>query len=324
MDYYQVLGISKTATEQEIRKAYRKLAAEYHPDRKPGDKVAETKFKEIQNAYEVLGDPQKRAQFDRLGPAYEQFRQAGGPAGGGAGGNPFQGAGGGDSAHWEQMFGQGGVDLGDLFGDIFSGGGGGRQGRAGTQGGQSRTRGRKGEDLNTEITIPFNLAIEGGKYSVDVRNGKSTETLEIKIPQGLSEGAVIRLSGQGNPGMGSGKPGDLLIKVHIASHPWFKRDGNDLYVDVPVTFPEAALGTKVEVPTLSEGNMWLTIPPGTSSGAKLRLKGKGVFQPKSQDRGDQYVVLKILSPKNLDPKAKQLLEEYAALTSETPRQNLWS
>jgi DnaJ-class molecular chaperone len=316
MDYYQTLGVGKSASEADIRKAYKKLAREYHPDRKPDDKAAEQKFKEIQSAYEVLGDPKKRQQYDQLGPAYEQYRQAGG-----SNANPF--GGGFNPQGNQQPFGEGGIDLGDLFSGIFGAGQpGGKTGQRGSRANQSRQR-KPAEDEKVEITIPFNLAATGGQYSLDRSTQGQREVLEIKIPQGIHEGATIRLAGQGSLDPYTGSPGDLLIKVKIAPHPWFKRDGQDLYIDVPLTITEASLGTKVEVPTLSDGMVWVTIPPGTSSSAKLRLREKGIFNPKLQAKGDQYVVIKIVSPKHLDEQARALLENLQQLLTEKPRQQLW-
>lgn len=302
-DYYQTLGISKSASSEEIKKAYRKLAREYHPDRRPDDKQAAEKFKQIQSAYDVLGDPEKRKKYDTYGSAFEQM-------GGGRGGHQ----GGAGPIDLEQIFGGaggGGFDFGDLFGGGFQ-----RRGR-------SQGRPQKGQDRQSEITIPFNLAVSGGNYEISIHRGNSYEKLNVKIPAGIHEGATIRLGGQGEPSLTGGPSGDLLVTVHIAAHPFFKREGNNLLIEVPITISEAVLGGKIDIPTLSDGVVALTIPPRTSSGAKLRLKGKGVIDPKTKQPGDQFVQLKIVIPRELSSEAQQLIQQYAELTHENPRQGLW-
>ena len=299
-DFYEVLGVSRSASTEEIRKAYKKLAKKFHPDVKPADPDAEKKFSEITEAYDVLSDDAKRKNYDQFGHAAR---------GGAAGGNPFQGFGGG---------GGGSFDLDDILGGMFGGGGnpfgGGRRGQPRTQ---------KGQDARAEITVPFIVAVEGGEHSVSLQNGTKSERLSVKIPAGIEDGQSIRLAGQGNPGSGGGPAGDLIVTVHIATHPWFRRDGQNLLVDVPISPSEAALGAKVDVPTLSEGTVVLTVPPGTSSGAKLRLRGKGVRNHKTGDRGDQFVVLKISVPKDLSEEAIALYEKLAELNPKNPRDGLW-
>ncbi len=174
-----------------------------------------------------------------------------------------------------------------------------------------------------QIEVPFLVAAEGGTQDLVIDRGGKRERLSVKIPAGLKDGAVIRLAGQGEPGVNGGPPGDLLLTVRVAPHPYFRREGNDVLVDVPVTVTEAALGAKVEVPTLSEGPVLVTIPPGTSSGAKLRLRGKGIRDPKTGIRGDQYVVVKVVVPKQLTERAKSLLKELAEEVPMNPRQGLW-
>ena len=300
-DFYEVLGLSRSASQDEIRKAYKKLARKFHPDVKPADPDAETKFAEITEAYDVLSDEEKRRNYDQFGHASR-----------GAGGNPFQGFGGGGA-------GGGSFDLDDILGGMFGGGspfgGGGRRGQS---------RAQKGQDARAEITIPFSVAVEGGEHSVTLQNGSKSERLTVKIPAGIEEGQSIRLAGQGNPGIGGGPMGDLIVTVHIAPHPWFRRDGQNLQVDVPVSPSEAALGAKIEVPTLSEGTVVLTVPAGTSSGAKLRLRGKGVRNHKTGERGDQFVLLKISVPKTLSEEARSLYEKLAELNPGNPREGMWS
>ena len=289
-DFYEVLGVSKTASQEEIRKAYKKLARKFHPDVKPADPDAEKKFSEITEAYDVLSDEEKRKNFDQFGHG---FRGAG-PGGG----NPFQGFGGG-----------GGGRGGNPFG------GGGRRGQP---------RPQKGTDVKAEITVPFIVAVDGGEHSLSVQQGSTTERLTVKIPAGIEDGQTIRLAGQGGAGVAGGSSGDLLVTIHIAPHPWFRREGQNLLIDVPLSPSEAALGAKIDVPTLSEGEVVLSVPPGTSSGAKLRLRGKGVRNSKTGDKGDQFIVLKVVLPKELSEEARALYQQLAELQTVDPRAGLWT
>jgi len=301
-DFYEVLGVSRTASKDEIRKAYKKLARKFHPDVKPADPEAEKKFAEITEAYDVLSDEEKRKNYDQFGHAFR---------GGAGGGHPFQGFAG--AAEGGASF-----DLDDILGGMFGGGrgfGGGRRGQP---------RSQKGQDARAEITVPFSVAVEGGEHSLTLQHGSKSERLSVRIPAGIDEGQSIRLAGQGNPGIAGGPAGDLIVTVHIAPHPWFRREARNLVVEVPVTPSEAALGAKIEVPTLTEGTVLLTVPPGTSSGAKLRLRGKGVRSHKSDERGDQYVVLKISVPKELSEESRMLYEKLAELNSKNPRADLWT
>ncbi len=311
-DFYQTLGISKGATKDELRKAYRKLARENHPDANPNNPQAAERFKQVQEAYDVLNDEKKRELYDRFGKDYEHAARASA-----AGANPFGGGGGGFTGgsgpvDLGDLFGQGGFDFGDLFG---AGGGGG-----------ARPRGRRGPargaDLRANVKVPFETAVTGGPVDVTFDRNGSAETLTVKVPVGVSEGQVIRLSGQGAPGTKNGPAGDLYLTIEIQPHRYFRREGANLLLEVPITPSEAALGAKVEVPTLNEGNVVMTIPAGTSSGAKLRLRGKGIQDPQTNQRGDQFVVIKIAVPKGLSDADKKLYEQLAA--SETsPRSSLW-
>ena len=301
-DFYEVLGVPRSASQDEIRKAYKKLARKFHPDVKPADPDAEKKFSEITEAYDVLSDEEKRKNFDQFGHGFR--------GGGGGGGNPFQGFGGGSG-------GGAAFDLDDLLGGMFGGGG-----RGG--GRRAQPRAQKGADAKADITIPFTMAVEGGDYSLNVQQGSKSERLTIKIPAGIDDGQTIRLAGQGGPGVGGGAPGDLLVTIQIAAHPWFRRDGSNLLVDVPLTPSEAALGAKIDVPTLTEGLVVLSVPPGTSSGARLRLRGKGVRHPKTGDRGDQFVVLKIVLPKELSEEARSLYQQLSELPTTDPRDGMWT
>lgn len=307
-DYYKTLGVSKSASADEIRKAYRKLARENHPDVKKDDATAAEHFKQIQEAYAVLGDDEKRQQYDRFGTVFGK----GGPGGpGGAG--PFPGGGG---YTWSSEGGEG-IDLGDLFG----GGGfeslfGGATGRGG------RRAPRKGRDVQATARVPFETAVRGGSVDLHLDRGGNSETLSVKIPAGIVDGNVMRLAGQGEPSASGGAAGDLLLTIQIEPHRFFRREGNDLLVDVPITPAEAALGAKVDVPTLSEGTVVLSVPPGTSSGMKLRLRGKGVTDPQTRQTGDQFVVVKIVVPKEVPEAARALYRQLADLDT-SPRNGLW-
>lgn len=302
-DYYEVLEISRSASSDEIKKAYRKLSRKYHPDMAPDDKTADQKFKEVQEAYDVLRDPEKRKQYDQFGHAFQQA----GPGGGGY----YQAGGGGGPVDFEDLFGGGGIDLGDLFGGAFRGGK------------RAQPRPQKGESKRVQIEIPFHLAAVGGQHEISLQKGGSTERLTIKIPAGVGNGSVIRLSGQGGPGIHGGPAGDLLITVKVGNHPYFKRDGSNLMLEVPITLTEAALGAKVDVPTLTEGEVTVTIPPGTSSGTKLRLRGKGITDQKTKQPGDQICSIKIVSPKDLSDREKELYEQIQQLKPDNPRAKVW-
>lgn len=303
-DYYQLLGVSRTATQDEIRKAYKKLARQLHPDLTPGDAAAAEKFKQVQEAYDVLGDADKRKQYDAFGPGFRNAGQAGPQyhwSGPGAG-----------PVDIEELFG-GGFDLGDLFG-----------GAAGRGPRTRRAAPRQGEDLQTEILVSFETAALGGKHDLQYRVDGEPKHVTVKIPPGVKPGGQIRLAGQGSPGRNGGPAGDLLITVNVAPHRWFRREGRDILLDLPLTPAEAALGVKVEVPTLSDGPVLLTVPPGTSSGVKLRLKGKGIADPKTDQPGDQFATVKIVVPKELTPEARELYERLTQLGEDQPRKQLWT
>jgi curved DNA-binding protein len=325
IDFYKTLGVARNASADDIRKAYKKLARKYHPDVRPGDKDAADQFKKVQQAYSILGDAEKRVQYDRYGHSFN---------GGHSGPHRTAWAAGPDGTH--------AVDLSELFNQFFGEGAqrggaagfgqgpfhaGGRSARAEGFGHGEQPFGgggeRKGEDISFDVTVPFQVAAEGGSHGLQIRRGDQTERINVKIPAGVEEGSVIRLGGQGQPGGSGGSAGDLLLTIHVSPHPYFHREGSNLLVDVPVTPSEAALGTKVEVPTLSEGHVTVTVPPGTSSGTKLRLKGKGVLNPKTKERGDQYVVVKIVLPRQTSDAAKKLYQELANVEPAAPRSGLW-
>ena len=308
-DYYKTLDVSRTASAEEIQKAHRKLARKYHPDLNPDDKATQNKFKEIQQAYDCLNDPEKRKLYDQFGDQYENVaagRAAGGAPGGSSFEDIFQGGG-------PEGF-QFGGDLGDLFKQFTGGGGHSRAGRGRSRGPVS------GADLSAELTVPFNTAVLGGQATINVRRGSTPENLQVKIPAGVESGKKIRLRGQGEPSPNGGTSGDLLISITVASHPYFKRNCQNLEVRLPVTLGEAAMGAKVDLPTPG-GTMSLKIPPGSSSGKRLRVKGQGV-RDASGGAGDLFVELQIKLPEQLDDESRQAIERIERLYTEQPRAGL--
>ena len=312
-DHYQTLGVSRTASAEDIRKAYRELARKYHPDLHPDDDAAKEKFKQVQNAFDVLGDSSKREMYDRYGSSFEGVGQ-GGPRGG-WGGGPFPGG----SAVDGGFPGGGEIDLESLFG----GGGGGFEqifGRAtgGGRAGRRRSTAMPGQDIQARIEIPFRLAIDGGKTDVRVeRGGGTSETISVTIPQGIPDGARMRLRGQGLPGSGGGPAGDLVLEVHIQPHAVFHRDGDMLEVTLPITIAEAIEGAKVDLPT-PWGTITLRIPPQTSSGRKLRAAGMGVRHATGA-KGDLIAEVQIMLPEASDGElGKQLLEAAQAAQGGSP------
>lgn len=316
-DPYSVLEVSRTASHDDIRKAYKKLARKYHPDANVDDPSALEKFKRVQLAWDILGDVEKRKNFDQYGsPDGPQFR--GGP--GSTAGKP------GTEQSWSWSSADGGevpFDIEELFGragsNPFGGFGGPR-----TRGGESRDWPVRGHDVRTEIEVPFTLAAEGGSYDLHLqRSGAGAETLSVKVPAGIDTGSVIRLAGQGEPGLNGGTAGDLLISVRVAKHPCFRRDGANLLLDVPLGIVEATLGAKVDIPTLNEGTVVMSIPAGSASGQKLRLKGKGIIDRRTGQRGDLLAVLKIVTPKELNDQARELLTELQSAAPQNVRAGLW-
>ena len=361
-DFYNVLGVPRGASEQEIKRAYRKLARKHHPDVNPGSKSAEGKFKEISEAYEVLSDPEKRRRYDQLGQEAFAAGARGPQPGGGFRGFDFGGF----------DFGSAGSgDLGDLLSDLF-----GQRERA-----QASGPG-KGEDLQYSLDINFEDAVRGLSTEVNLQkhsrcgrcggsgarpgspldtcpdcggsgrlrsrallrtsqacprcggNGKisreacqtcggrgvsfGTERIAVKIPPGVDTGSRVRLQGMGEPGKNGGPPGDLYIITRVRPHSVLERKGDNLYVEVPITITEAALGTRIEVPTV-DGATTMRIPPETSSGQVFRLRGKGVPHLKGGGHGDQFVTVKIVAPRNLDARSQDLLREFARLNPGDPR-----
>ncbi len=313
-DYYKLLEVGKTASQDEIQKSYRKLAHKYHPDMNPDDKSAKQKFKDIQHAYDVLSEPEKRQLYDQYGPDFDKM----GPGGGGS---PFAGRGG-----FEDIFGGAGPggyqmegDLGDILRQ-FGGAAAAGRGRGRT------TAARKGRDLSSEITVPFSTAVLGGQASIAITREGKPESLQVKIPPGIESGKKMRLRGQGEPSLGGGTAGDLLLTVHVASHPFFKRSGKNLELRLPITLGEAALGATVDVPT-PNGTVALKIPPGSNSGRRLRIQGQGVLSP-NESPGDLFVELQIKLPESFSdaeaPSAqiRQAVESIENLYRQPPRSNI--
>jgi len=367
-DYYQVLGVPKNATAAEIKKAYRKLAQQFHPDANPGNAQAEERFKEISAAYDVVGDADKRKQYDEVREmAASGFGAAAGGFPGGAGGVPG-GFPGGGRVRFEDL-----GDLGDLFGGLFGG-----------AGGRVRTQPSRGADLEADVTVSFDAAMEGttvpvrvsgpapcetcsgsgaapgtsptacprcgGAGAVAVNQGpfqmsqtcprclgsgrvvetpcstcrgsgsqRRTRSFQVRIPPGVRDGAKIRLAGRGEPGPARGHPGDLFVRVAVRAHAFFGRSGADLTVDLPLTYPEAALGANVQVPTL-DGPVTMKVPAGTPGGKTFRLKGKGA--PRRGGRGDLLVTVGVEVPQKLSKQEKQLLTALMEEEKDSPRRRL--
>lgn len=301
-DYYKVLGVDKSASADAIKKAYRKLAVKYHPDKNPGNKAAEEKFKEITEAYEVLGDPEKRKKYDELGENWKYYQQQGGTA---------------EGFDWSQYTGRrpGGQgraytsgDFGgfsDFFESIFGGGGFERAGF----GGGGRTRARKGEDYKADMEISLEESYNGTTRQVDAGGTR----LELKIKPGTYDQQVLRLKGKGGPGINGGPNGDIYITVHVQSHPHYEVKGDDLYCDIPVDLYTAVLGGKALVRTL-KGTIRIDIAKGTQNGKVLRLKGMGMPKfGKPGEFGDLYGKVNVRLPEHLSPRETELFNELAKL-----------
>lgn len=337
-DYYQILGVARGASEEEIKKAYRKLARKYHPDVNPGDKKAEERFKDISEAYAVLSDSEKRSQYDLLGS--EKFQGFPG------GFDPFRayaraGAGSGQGFRFDfgDLGGSGGFNLGDIFGDILGGRGTGR--------GSCRRQTFRGEDVEYLMELGLPEAAQGVTTKVNITReircaacggsgmqgntpcrqcgggGRTAkpESIQVKIPPGVDEGSRVRVAGKGNEGIGGGPSGDLFLIIRMKPHHLFERKGKDLYVDVPITLSEAVNGAKIEVPTVN-GSVKMTVPPGTSSGQQFRVRGRGMPDVKKGSPGDQFVRVKIVLPPELDDRSKELIREFEQLNPYHPRKEL--
>ena len=298
-----MLGVAKTATDKEITKTYRKLARKYHPDANPNNIGAENKFKEISAAYDVLGDEKRRKEYDevrRAGPA------AFGMHGGGAGQPGFNGG---------QPFDMGGADISDLIGQMFGG-----------RGGRSRNGvdPRRGVDLEATLDLSFIDAVYGMTTSLRLSTDaeKSPREVNVRIPAGVDNGQRIRIKGRGEPGRSGGPAGDLFITCNVANHHLFGREGKNLALQLPITFTEAALGANIDVPTLDGSTVTLRIKPGTQSGSRHRVKGKGVSAAGTD--GDLIVTVEVVVPKDLTSKQQKLIEQLAETSDESPRSHLFS
>jgi len=323
-DYYQVLGIAKNASEKEIKQAFRKLARKHHPDVNPGDRGAESKFKEINEAHEVLSDPEKRRKYDQLGANWKQYEQyARGPSPSGFGGFRVDfdgpgGGGGGFSDFFKTFFG-GGIDLEDLFGQ--SAGAGFRGGRRERSARGFNAAPEAGRDVSAVVEVTLEEAHQGTTRRMSVEGSPGTQAFDVRIPPGVKEGSRVRVSGKGEKSLG-GSAGDLYLEVKIKPHPLYRREGDDLYVDVPVTFAEAALGAEIEVPTLS-GRARIRVPAGSQTGRLMRLKGKGMPQLKGGETpGDLFAKLVVVVPKELQPRELEIVKELQTLRSDNPRAHL--
>jgi DnaJ-class molecular chaperone len=310
-DYYEVLGVGRNATADEIRKAHRKLVRQYHPDANRNNPLAGEKFKEVQEAYDVLSEPDKRRQYDELGHSAFDPRAA----------NPQPGEdpmealrranAGRNYRAWKASpnvtvedfdFGNSGGGFSDIFEQFLGGAGRGGRRRSGP------VQDERGADIEHAVTLTFEQAARGCTIPLQINREGRIETIDLKIPAGVKEGSRVRLRGKGQAGMG-GHHGDLYIVTHVTEHAFFRREDLDVYIDLPISLYEALLGTKVDVPTL-DGRVTLTVPPGTSSGAKLRIKGRGIRR--GEEHGDQFAVVKIIVPKGLDEDGKDTIEKLAA------------
>jgi len=310
-NYYEVLGVSENASLDEIRKTFRRLAKKYHPDVNPGDKASESRFKEINEAHEILGDAKKRKEYDAL------------RKGAFTGGGPFRGTGGFDFDRGSYSSGDS-FDLEDIFGNLFRGGG-------------YAQPAARAADLTMELAVDFLDMARGSVRTLEYRRPRAcaacrgsglsgrqaciqcggagmaegTERIKVRIPAGAQDGSTIRVARKGAEGVGRARSGDLIIRFRMIPHPYFRREGSDIYLDVPVTYSEAVKGAKISVPTI-DGPVAVSVPAGSSSGKKLRLRGRGVPKPGTSSRGDQYVVLQVAVPKEQSEELLALIERLAA------------
>jgi DnaJ-class molecular chaperone len=329
-DYYSTLGVAKTATEKEIKQAYRKLARKHHPDVNPGDKAAESRFKEINEAYEVLGDPAKRKKYDELGANWRAYEQAG--AGAGAGFDPrgFGGGGwnvnvGGGSGGYRtmsqeeinEMFG-GESPFSDFFQTFFGGMGGGAEG-ARPRGSRGRAnRAQPGRDFEQEIELPLEDVYQGTTRRFSIEQDGQTRNVDVRIPPGVGDGARVRVAGEGEQGSGGGQAGDLYLRIRTQAHPQFERKGRDLYTRVAIPLTTAVLGGEADVRTLGGKSLRLRIPPTTQNGQVFRLKGHGMpVAGKTDEQGDLYATVDVELPRKLTPEQRRHFEELQKLEKGT-------
>jgi DnaJ-class molecular chaperone len=317
-DYYSTLGVSKTATEKEIKSTYRKLARKHHPDVNPGDKAAEARFKEINEAYEVLGDPEKRKKYDELGANWRMYEQGGGPGGG-----PFEqggwtvnmggGPGGGfrtmSEDEMREMFGTENP-FSDFFNTFFGGGepGEGRRPR----GGGSRGRSRKGRDVEHAITLSLEDADQGTTRRLSLKHDGHARTVDVRIPAGVGDASRVRVAGEGEHGTGGAAAGDLYLRIQLAPHGTFERRGRDLYTRVAVPLTVAVLGGEMDVPALGGRTLRLKVPSGTQNGQVFRLRGQGMtLAGKTGERSDLYATIDVQLPRQLTPEQREHFEALA-------------
>jgi curved DNA-binding protein len=314
-DLYSVLGVPKNAEGDAIKKAYRKLAAQLHPDKNPGNKKAEERFKQVNHAYDVLSDSKKRKLYDEFGEdglregfdpervrAYRDWQSRQGRRGAAAGSYPGQ------AVDLEDVFGGGAQagGIGDLFGDLFNR--------------PRRPRGpARGPDFESEITIDFASALRGATLELQPQ-GRAGAPVTVRIPPGAAEGSRVRIAGQGGPSPSGGPPGDLVLAIHVTPHPFFRREGDDLHLDLPVTLAEAYHGARVKVPTV-DGPVTLKVPEGTQSGNVVRLRGKGVSK-KGRPPGDLYVHFLVRIPAEPTPEVAKLVDELAKHQPADPRADI--
>jgi curved DNA-binding protein len=321
-DYYSTLGVAKTATDKEIKQAYRKLARKHHPDVNPGDKAAESKFKEINEAYEVLGDPAKRKKYDELGANWRMYEQAGAGAGGF---DPSQFGGGGWNVHYGGQGGQGGGfrtmtedEMREMFGDAnpfsdffqtFFGGAGGADEGGRRPRGRSARGPRAGRDVEQEIELGLEDAYHGTTRRLSIKHDGHARTVDVRIPAGVGDGSRVRVSGEGESGSGGGQSGDLYLRIRLAPHPRFERKGRDLYTKVPIPLTTAVLGGEADVQTLGGKSLRLKIPPTTQNAQVFRLKGHGMpVTGKSGEHGDLYATIDVQLPRELTPEQRKHFE----------------
>jgi DnaJ-class molecular chaperone len=319
-DYYATLGVPKTASEKDIKQAYRKMARKHHPDVNQGDKAAESRFKDISEAYEVLGDPEKRKKYDELGSNWRAYEQAGPPPG-----SRTRSPGGGSRTMTEEelrdLF--GGADpFSDFFNTFFGGGGGGGAAGGGDpfSQGSRRTRGtraraaRAGRDVEQEIELGLEDALHGTTRRLAINHDGETRTVDVRIPAGVGDGSRVRISGEGEQGAGGANSGDLYLRIRLAVHPTFERKGKDLYTRVPVPVTTAVLGGEADVPTLAGKSLRLRIPPTTQNAQVFRLKGHGMPTVNRPDEtGDLYATVDVQLPRQLTPEQRSHFEALAAL-----------
>jgi DnaJ-class molecular chaperone len=319
-DYYSILGVSKTASEKEIKQAFRKLARKYHPDVNPGDKSAEARFKEINEANEVLSDPAKRKKYDELGANWRQYEAAGAGAGGPFAGQPGGqwnwGTGGGGfrtmtEEEMADMFGGGDADspFSDFFQTFFGGGGRGGERRA-----RSRSRQQKGRDLEHEYELDLESAAHGGVHRLQLRHDGSARNVEVRIPPGVVDGSLVRVAGEGGRGSGGAASGDLFLRIRLKAHPAYQVNGRDLTTHVSVPVSTAVLGGEVNVVTLGGKTVRVKVPETTQPGLKLRLRGLGL--PALGDKstpGDLFVIVDVALPRSLDAQTRKAYEELARI-----------